>query len=679
MSRIATFYSYKGGVGRSMALANIAVLLAQRGLRVMAVDWDLEAPGLERYFDYYEKSVARGGLLSFLTEQHARLAVKDAHPERYADQLWSIDVGGAHPLKLLGSGRSNHLDYARTLDQFSWTAFFERGGGDFLEQLRELWKAEFDVVLIDSRTGMSDSGGICTIQMPDVLVAMFTANYQSVLGVRDVVASVREARQRLAYDRLALTVLPLACRIPSSADPSMQATWFAQFASDLGDCFDSWIPKDVQAADALRWLTIPHAPGYALGERLVAEEVSDGDDDVALRIAYGRIARLLASEFEDIGELGARGPGDSRPGPDIVNSKGYEFDIYISFARTGTVLSNWIGRFVSLVGERFEQMLGRRIRVFFDLAENRSDDGWRWHVDRSAVLLAFLTPEYFANSTCLRELQEFEDRRDVHGVAPIVPVQMRGVAEMPEQLRALKPIDASKVGLSADDDVGLIELVTGASIGVAVALRSARPYEEVMWQRSQAIAVNARGRDRLLVLPANPTLASDTDLAVVGKDIERALRERPGALNVVTAMTRTLEDLDRAVREHAPKVLHFVGSGSSDGIYLTGSDGLPEAVSGDDLAVIFREAKNLRVIVLDACYNDAQVRAFAPSVRDVIAVKPGASQRAARTFLDRFYRDFAVDDGASRAFADGQQFVMAFEPEGSESPFVMFASGRGFA
>lgn len=48
---IATFYSYKGGVGRSMALANVAVLLARWGSKVLVVDWDLEAPGIERYFD----------------------------------------------------------------------------------------------------------------------------------------------------------------------------------------------------------------------------------------------------------------------------------------------------------------------------------------------------------------------------------------------------------------------------------------------------------------------------------------------------------------------------------------------------------------------------------------------------------------------------------------------------
>src|ERR1700730_15409914 len=53
MSRIVTFYSYKGGVGRTFALANIGVLLAQKGKRVLLMDWDLEAPGLDLYFREY--------------------------------------------------------------------------------------------------------------------------------------------------------------------------------------------------------------------------------------------------------------------------------------------------------------------------------------------------------------------------------------------------------------------------------------------------------------------------------------------------------------------------------------------------------------------------------------------------------------------------------------------------
>ena len=55
MGAIVTFYSYKGGVGRTMALANIAVALARKGLNVLAVDWGFEAPDLERYCSQFEQ------------------------------------------------------------------------------------------------------------------------------------------------------------------------------------------------------------------------------------------------------------------------------------------------------------------------------------------------------------------------------------------------------------------------------------------------------------------------------------------------------------------------------------------------------------------------------------------------------------------------------------------------
>ena len=44
--QIITFYSYKGGTGRTMAMANVAWIIASNGKRVLAVDWDLESPGL---------------------------------------------------------------------------------------------------------------------------------------------------------------------------------------------------------------------------------------------------------------------------------------------------------------------------------------------------------------------------------------------------------------------------------------------------------------------------------------------------------------------------------------------------------------------------------------------------------------------------------------------------------
>lgn len=53
---VTTFYSYKGGVGRSFALANIGALLSKWGYKVLCVDWDLESPGLSKYFGKYLNS-----------------------------------------------------------------------------------------------------------------------------------------------------------------------------------------------------------------------------------------------------------------------------------------------------------------------------------------------------------------------------------------------------------------------------------------------------------------------------------------------------------------------------------------------------------------------------------------------------------------------------------------------
>src|SRR5437588_13063530 len=69
--KIITFYSYKGGTGRSMALANVAWILASNGKRVVLIDWDLEAPGLHRYFHPFlvDKELSSSdGLIDFILD-----------------------------------------------------------------------------------------------------------------------------------------------------------------------------------------------------------------------------------------------------------------------------------------------------------------------------------------------------------------------------------------------------------------------------------------------------------------------------------------------------------------------------------------------------------------------------------------------------------------------------------
>ncbi len=71
---IYTFYSYERKMGRSMALANVADLFYQKGLRVLVVDWDLESPGVEDFFPIAKERVKEShGLMDNLLDYKARM------------------------------------------------------------------------------------------------------------------------------------------------------------------------------------------------------------------------------------------------------------------------------------------------------------------------------------------------------------------------------------------------------------------------------------------------------------------------------------------------------------------------------------------------------------------------------------------------------------------------------
>ena len=85
---IYTFYSYKGGVGRSMALANVAELFYRAGLKVLMIDWDLEAPGLERFFPIdYEDFYTKPGLMDLLLEYKRQMSEEDLSVMDESDEL----------------------------------------------------------------------------------------------------------------------------------------------------------------------------------------------------------------------------------------------------------------------------------------------------------------------------------------------------------------------------------------------------------------------------------------------------------------------------------------------------------------------------------------------------------------------------------------------------------------
>lgn len=230
--KIVTFYSYKGGVGRTMSLANVAFLAALDGLKVLVMDWDMEAPGLAYYFrGLHDAAEAKSlkntrGLLDIFWDwsASAELAQSDADVQQLFRGVESGEVFAKCVRPLVGPGLFNRqlkLDYMSAgamtvgadellyedaLSKFSWNDFFEKyAGGSVLEYLKAWAKTEYDLILIDSRTGFADVAGICTMQMPDEVALCFVLNRQNIDGISRVSSAIRERRN----EEIGLLAVPM--------------------------------------------------------------------------------------------------------------------------------------------------------------------------------------------------------------------------------------------------------------------------------------------------------------------------------------------------------------------------------------------------------------------------------------------------------------------------------------
>lgn len=288
MGKLVTFYSYKGGVGRTMALANVAVSLAAHGQRVLAIDWDLEAPGLDRFFRNLpsDRPSNAGGMLSLFDGFRMEQSVS------WKNLVTTIRLSPEHRLSFLASGVGVPGYESRILD-LDWNQFYEKGGGDFLESIREEWENEFDFVLIDSRTGLTDSGGICTIQMPDILVTVFTATDQSISGVKGVAQRARKGRQKLPFPRLAMPVLPIISRWDGQAEELEGEEWMNRIEKEMREFLSLWVPADASLREALETLRVPHSPFFSFGEKLPVLLQDSLTDDQKPAEKYFNVAALL--------------------------------------------------------------------------------------------------------------------------------------------------------------------------------------------------------------------------------------------------------------------------------------------------------------------------------------------------------------------------------------------------
>ncbi len=216
---VFTFYSYKGGVGRSMALLNVGYTLASQGRHVLMVDMDLEAPGISSFLHRNKELAPPVGtpldILPLLSEA-IRLGREADPTDATVKQLGPVSsyihsvapeklealkpkMGSLGRLDLLGADLNRDFNsrlatlplkflrheelirVSRLLHRyFKAQRFPHRPLG--VEDFEPPISTPYDYVLVDSRTGITEIGGLCIGPMADRLVVVTGLNDQNVNG-----------------------------------------------------------------------------------------------------------------------------------------------------------------------------------------------------------------------------------------------------------------------------------------------------------------------------------------------------------------------------------------------------------------------------------------------------------------------------------------------------------------
>jgi tetratricopeptide (TPR) repeat protein len=247
---VTTFYSFESGIARSVALSNMAVLLAGRQnatVPVLMIDWDTESPGLHHYFGpgqargradrpgQPQPGAERPGLLEYFEACRDQLQTLARSPAAADDEalarlvLEAIDweayverVDDSRPLYLMRAGRFDDT-YGERADAMDWDALFGACPALF-RSFADHMARHFRHVLVDCRSGRSAAVSICTTLLPRKLVALFTPNQRSLEGLSGMLTRAIEYRCSHEDEQRPLLAYPVPCAI-DSADCERRLQW----------------------------------------------------------------------------------------------------------------------------------------------------------------------------------------------------------------------------------------------------------------------------------------------------------------------------------------------------------------------------------------------------------------------------------------------------------------------
>ena len=180
-SDVISFYSYKGGTGRTLALIHIAYLLAQKGKNVLILDLDMESPSIQNIF----KSEIEGmnyGLIDYLYNKmyekgtEKRISISDIYVKLDGSKYNKINGN----LYIVPAGKIN-TEYIYKLSKIQPNLISRDNYiSDLIKNLESRQSLNLDFVLVDSRTGINNWSELSLIDLSDKVIFFISPNQKNI-------------------------------------------------------------------------------------------------------------------------------------------------------------------------------------------------------------------------------------------------------------------------------------------------------------------------------------------------------------------------------------------------------------------------------------------------------------------------------------------------------------------
>lgn len=201
-SKVVTFYSYKGGLGRTTTLILTALQIVRQGKKVIVIDFDLEAPGISSILqpeseDFYPKY----GTIDFIIESANYRDLSKIDIDEYIYPITSKRLTGltGGELYVMQATRTTSADtdidnYFEKLSRIDFsTPIFEDKNNPvqfLLEKVDSRYNPDF--IFIDARAGIHDIGGLTLNRYTDEAVCVFYGNKQNMFGLNFILPKIIE-------------------------------------------------------------------------------------------------------------------------------------------------------------------------------------------------------------------------------------------------------------------------------------------------------------------------------------------------------------------------------------------------------------------------------------------------------------------------------------------------------